>query len=68
MRANVKRFSRREKALERFKRHLEIERTFAAHNFATDELLRSFVHHPILASGMLLIRRNENVFVWELLE
>src|SRR5947207_1480654 len=44
MRTNVKRFSRREESLQLFKRHLKIQRAFATHNFAADELLRSFVH------------------------
>ena len=39
MRANVKRFRRRDKAIELLERHLQIERIFASHNLAIDELL-----------------------------
>ena len=37
--ADVKRFSRREEALQLLKWHFEIEWSFATHNFAGDELL-----------------------------
>ena len=39
MRANVKRFRRRDKAIELLERHLQIERIFAADNLTIDELL-----------------------------
>ena len=37
--ANVKRFGRREEAVHVFKRHFEVERAFAAHDFTANELL-----------------------------
>ena len=37
--ANIKRLSQREKALQLFERHLEVEWTFATQDFPGDELL-----------------------------
>jgi hypothetical protein len=44
---NVKRFRRRNEAVERLKRHLEIERLFTPHNLAVDEFLLA-LHRLVL--------------------
>src|SRR4029077_3715261 len=47
--ANIKRLSRREKALQLFKGHLEVEWSFATYNFPGYELLRTLAHtHDLL--------------------
>src|SRR6266446_2752428 len=51
--SNVKRFRRRNKTIERLKRHLEIEWSLAVNNFAVDKLLLALHHLAALIKRTL---------------